>query len=810
MSRGGMNAWVAMGIAALSGLWAGEAAAQVNLTAPGGTNFTIQDTRGGQLTGPAGFGDWPQLCVRICPQGGCADVCNAGDVYDAANAASAGELNDRQRLMAARTLAGVSVRRRVFVPSAGQPTSNQFVRYYDAFTNPTGQPITLSVRLGAVNGNTRLQNSTQVWRTRSDDATLEPADRWFVADDANPDGGSGAVGVVTFGAGARAVPATLVGNLGGQAGAFSWEYRDIVVPAGATVALMTVVVHEPQREPAIDEADYLLRANPSDLLFGLTDDQRRQLYNFDVDPANGSPLADAGGPYAADEGAQIQIQANRSFDPDGQALTYAWDLDLDGQFDDAAGANAFTTFPDNGIFTVRVRVADTGGKFDVDTARITVRNVTPLILGVNADSPINEGSLLEVLVNASDPGADGLTYRYDWEGTGNFVVGDARAQRRYPRDGTFDARVRVTDDDGDSAETGFQVVVNNVAPEIFQVITNSPSLEGSLVNIQVVAQDAGGDPITYAYDLDDNGVFETTGAGLSQVSTRFFDDGLYRVRIRLTDDRGASIERTENISILNAPPRIVEITQTGPVLEGQPLVVEVGADDPSNGRDVLNYSFDFDGDGDYADDVVSQADSFAEHIYRQQGLYTVGVRVRDDDGGQALGNVDVQVLNAPPVIQSFTVQGAEVDGGGRHLVREGVPFTLNVVATDPGSDLLRFTYDVNGDGGDDILDSARTTQAVTLNVQGDYTLRVRVADGDGGVVIQTLVVRVNNVIPELTVAVESPQNEGAEVVIGAEVVDPGQDELSFSYDFDGDGVYDVVDTFEAIARHAYPSRASTA
>lgn len=803
MIRGVMIAWGALGIAALSGFWAGDAAAQVNLTAPGGTTFTIQDTQGGQLTGPAGFGNWPQLCVRTCPANGCQDTCAGGDIYDAANGASAGELNDRQRLTAARSLAGLSVRRRVFVPSAGQANANQFVRYVDSMSNATGQPITVSVRLGAVDGSTRLTAATQVWRTRSDDATLEPEDRWFVADDANPDGGSGAVGVVTFGAGARTAPASLVGNLGGQAGAYSWEYRNVTVPANSTISLMTIVVHEPQREPAIDEADYLLRANPSDLLFGLTDSQRREIYNFDVDPTNGSPLADGGGPYSADEGSQIQLQANRSFDPEGQALTYVWDLDLDGDFDDAAGANAFTTFPDNGIFTVRVRVTDAGGKTDVDTARITVRNVAPLILGVNADSPINEGSVLDVLVNASDPGADTLTYQYDWEGTGTFVAGDARAQRRYPRDGTFNARVRVTDDDGDSSETGFQVVVNNVAPEIFQVITNSPTLEGSLVNIQVVAQDAGGDPITYAYDLDDNGSFETTGVGLNQVTTRFYDDGLYRVRIRLTDDRGAFVERTENISILNAPPRIIEITQTGPVLEGQAIVVEVGADDPSNGADVLNYSFDFDGDGDYNDDVVNQADPFAEHIYRQQGTYTVGVRVRDDDGGQVLGNIEVQVINAPPVISAFVVQGADVDGGGRFLVREGVPFTLAVTAADPGNDLLRYTYDVNGDGGDDILDSARTTQVVTINRQGDYTLRVRVADGDGGIVSRTLVVRVNNVIPELTVDIDTPQNEGAEVVIGAQVVDPGDDELSFSYDFDGDGTYEVVNSFEAIARHVY-------
>ena len=41
-----------------------------------------------------------------------------------------------------------------------------------------------------------------------------------------------------------------------------------------------------------------------------------------------TPVADAGGPYAVDEGGSVSLNASGS-DPDGDALTYGWDLDDD-------------------------------------------------------------------------------------------------------------------------------------------------------------------------------------------------------------------------------------------------------------------------------------------------------------------------------------------------------------------------------------------------------------------------------------------------------------------------------------------------
>ena len=60
-----------------------------------------------------------------------------------------------------------------------------------------------------------------------------------------------------------------------------------------------------------------------------------------------------------------------SSDPDpGDTLTYAWDLDDDGQLDDSTSVSPSFTYTNPGVYTVTLRVTDTSGAFDEDTVTI--------------------------------------------------------------------------------------------------------------------------------------------------------------------------------------------------------------------------------------------------------------------------------------------------------------------------------------------------------------------------------------------------------------------------------------------------------
>lgn len=84
-------------------------------------------------------------------------------------------------------------------------------------------------------------------------------------------------------------------------------------------------------------------------------------------------LADAGGPYFGTVGASIALSGSASGGtPD---YTYAWDLDNDGQYDDADGENPSYSWETADTYTIGLQVTDSALGIDTDTATVTVTEV---------------------------------------------------------------------------------------------------------------------------------------------------------------------------------------------------------------------------------------------------------------------------------------------------------------------------------------------------------------------------------------------------------------------------------------------------
>src|SRR5262249_3465959 len=111
--------------------------------------------------------------------------------------------------------------------------------------------------------------------------------------------------------------------------------------------------------------------------------------------ANSPPTPSAGGPYAINEGDGLTLNATASLDPDGDLLSYSWDVNGEGVFGDATGVTpilAWQQLQTPGIhdgpasFAVRVRVNDGQGP-DVTSgpASLMVQNVTVNVVERVAD-----------------------------------------------------------------------------------------------------------------------------------------------------------------------------------------------------------------------------------------------------------------------------------------------------------------------------------------------------------------------------------------------------------------------------------------
>lgn len=238
------------------------------------------------------------------------------------------------------------------------------------------------------------------------------------------------------------------------------------------------------------------------------------------------PIADAGGPYNTVEGTDVVLDGSGSFDPDGGPLSYAWDLDDDGAFDDAFVVNpTFDLVGQDGVYTVTLRVTDQQGLSDTDESTVTVANVAPTVVFVS-DAPVDENSPLTITGTVTDPGwLDPLTATVDWGdgGGANPLPGvlenvrpDAtlsfQAVHVYGDNGTFSIEVCGFDDD---TFTCFQVdaQIDNVDPtadidaSAAVVLPNGDEVilggVGEDVDFSGRATDPGSDDLELSWDWGD-------------------------------------------------------------------------------------------------------------------------------------------------------------------------------------------------------------------------------------------------------------------------------------------------------------------
>src|SRR5262249_31867333 len=75
----------------------------------------------------------------------------------------------------------------------------------------------------------------------------------------------------------------------------------------------------------------------------------------------------------------VNFDGTHSSDPDpGDVITYAWDLDGDGQFDDATVPSPQFTYAQPGTYLVSLKVTDLQGASSVATLTITAGNSPPV------------------------------------------------------------------------------------------------------------------------------------------------------------------------------------------------------------------------------------------------------------------------------------------------------------------------------------------------------------------------------------------------------------------------------------------------
>jgi hypothetical protein len=134
-----------------------------------------------------------------------------------------------------------------------------------------------------------------------------------------------------------------------------------------------------------------------------------------------APVASAGGPYTATQGETITLDGSGSYDPDGNAFTYAWDLSGNGLYTDSTIQKPTYTVPASTVigtsFSVCLRVADLNKTSSPACATVTTiaHHTPPTCLIAPVSVQACTGGFMSVTVDgshSSDPNGDHFTYAW--------------------------------------------------------------------------------------------------------------------------------------------------------------------------------------------------------------------------------------------------------------------------------------------------------------------------------------------------------------------------------------------------------------
>lgn len=474
-------------------------------------------------------------------------------------------------------------------------------------------------------------------------------------------------------------------------------------------------------------------------------------------------------------------------------------------------------------YDVTVTLRDEDSAVTANT-QIVIDNVAPSFVEIvtsPAGDPVlvSEGESVNFSVTASDPSTTdvvaGLQIVFDW---GDGDTDSGTMQRRgttnearfgavhvYNNPRIYTVTITVTDKDGGTVSQTRSVEVLNRAPAITDVFDTGPVPEATEVTVVTLVDNPGRDMLHFTYNfnclavaLGEVGSDDFTAlppqpwslAEQSAVGTHTYNqNNTYNVCVRVCDNDGAAnscVYGWTPVVVTNVAPRISTFTATPNTLDEAPTpgaqVALVATATDVGPSDVLTYTFYCTDEGAAS---TPNTTGLATCYYPKSGVYTARVTVSDGNSGSDTRTTVVRVRNLAPVIASVTANPASV--------AQGTATVITAAATDPAGDAMVYSFDFNNDGVYDATTTVNNT-SYAFSTIGNKTVRVRVCDDEGACSSATnaVAIAVTNAAPTI-VRVDAPSQvtAGSEVGVTIWATDPGNDTLTYGWDFDGVAGYEI-------------------
>ena len=253
------------------------------------------------------------------------------------------------------------------------------------------------------------------------------------------------------------------------------------------------------------------------------------------------------------------------WDPDGDYITYEWEMDGDIQYGSTYSSYTFS-YNQNSAGTYVVRVTASDGEDSAMAAwLITVVdvNLPPSITYRNPyyDPTFYENATVELSVTVEDPEGDEITYV--WHVDDVVVEGQTEAMFEYIFD--FEAAgehlVNVTASDGHNTTTWswtVYVLDTNRPPVVIggvPGVDDSWTYEEEILRLTVQVSDPDGDELTYQWYRNESYIYWASEAFYDFASEENAT-GNYSVTVIIQDGRGGSTSHQWNLTVRKTPRKV--------------------------------------------------------------------------------------------------------------------------------------------------------------------------------------------------------------------------------------------------------------
>jgi hypothetical protein len=262
------------------------------------------------------------------------------------------------------------------------------------------------------------------------------------------------------------------------------------------------------------------------------------------------------------------------------------------------------------------------------------------------------------------------------------------------------------------------------------------------------------------------------------------DKGFYWVNVKVSDGHGGTDEVNFTLTVGDSQNPVADAGEDQEVYEDE--IVTFNGSKSTDNIEIINYTWNLGGSAVYG--------KIASHIFAKSGNYIVALTVKDVIENQDIDTVYITVLNKAPI----------ADAGSDITVNEGDLVYFNASGSyDTLSDnnSLLFLWDFDEDG--------HFNDAFGMNVSYIWyepktiSAKLRVIDDDGDFSEDTIIVKVNNIEPEIDINDFYYGEKGDELIIVANAFHPGNTPLLFRWDWEDDGIWDTNFTTDFVINHTW-------